>query len=113
MRPAAIVFASRFSNRRHSLAPLTITLRHPTAVTWGSVPERMFSRGTRLQNSSSGPEAGRHSESAARPCLRETEARCLCHKHTNLSQDQGIGRSPFMDAALATFMGIGIGELQF
>jgi hypothetical protein len=29
-----------------------------------------------------------------------------------MSQDQGAGRSPFTDAALATVMGIGIGELQ-
>ena len=30
-----------------------------------------------------------------------------------MSQDQGMGRSPFLDAALTALMGIGIGELQF
>jgi hypothetical protein len=76
----------------------------------------MFSHGTLPQNSSSGPEAGRQPESAARPCLRENEARCLCRQQrrvTNMSEDQGVGRSLFLDAALAAFMGIGIGELQF
>ena len=74
----------------------------------------MFSHGPLPQNSSSGPEAIGH-ESAAKPSLRENETRCLCHqqwKTANMSQDQGVGRSPFLDAALAAFMGIGIGELQ-
>jgi hypothetical protein len=116
MRPAAIIFAFRFSNRRQSLAPLTIILRNPTYYPWGSVSERMFSHGTLPQNSTSGPEASRHPESATQPCLRENEARYLCRQQcrvTNMSEDQGVGRSPFLDAALAAFMGIGIGELQF
>jgi hypothetical protein len=113
MRPAAIVFAFRFSSRPHSLAPLT--LRNPNAVTASAVSERMFSHGTQPQDSSSGPEASRHSETA-QPCPHENDSRCLRHQQwraTNTSQDQGAGRSPFMDAALATVMGIGIGELQF
>jgi hypothetical protein len=115
MRPGATIFASHFSNRRHSLEPLTVTLRKPTAFTYspcGSVSERMFSH---RRNSSSGHEASRHTEGTAKPCLRENEARCLCHqqwKVTNMSQDQGAGRSPFTDAALTAFMGIGIGEPQ-
>jgi hypothetical protein len=118
MRPAAIFFSFRFSSRRHSPTPLTATLRKPTAVTyspWGSVSERMFYQGALRQNSSSGPEASRHPESAAQPCLRENEARCQCCQHwrtLNISQDQG-GRSPFVDALLTALMGIGIGELQF
>lgn len=75
----------------------------------------MFYQGALRQNSSSGPEARRHSESAAQPCLRENEAHCQCCQHwrlLNISQDQG-SRSPFVDALLTALMGIGIGELQF
>jgi hypothetical protein len=118
MRPAAIFSTFRFSSRRHSPIPLTATLRKPNAVTyspWGSVSERMFFKGALRQNSSSGPEVSRHSESAAQPCLRENEARCQCCQNQrllNISQDQG-SRSPFVDALLTALMGIGIGELQF
>lgn len=117
MRTGAIIFSFRFSSHRHSLGLPAATLRKHTAVTYspcGSVSQRMFSHGILSRNSSSGPEASGH-ESAAKPCLRENEARCLCHqqwKIANMSQDQGVGRSPFFDAALAAFMGIGIGELQ-
>ena len=118
MRPAAIFFTFRFSSRRHSPTPLTATLRKPTVVAyspWGSVSERMFYRGALRQNSSSGPETSGHSERAAKPFLRENEARCQCCQHLrgmNISQDQG-SRSPFVDALLTALMGIGIGELQF
>ncbi|SRR6266404_1997825 len=118
MRPAAIVFTFRFSSRRHSLAPLTITLRKPTAATyspWGSVSKRIFSHSAFRQNSSSGPEASRHSKSDAQPCLRENEVRCECSqqwKVLNMGKDQG-SRSPLLDATLTALMGIGIGELQF
>ncbi len=118
LRPAAIVFTFRFSSRRHSLTPLTVTLRKPTAVTyspWGSVSERMFYQSALRQNSTSGPEASRHSECTAQPCLRGNESRCQCCQHgrvLNISQDQG-SRSPFMDAFLTALMGLGIGEPQF
>ena len=118
MRPAAIVFSFRFSSRRHSLTPLAVTFRKPNAVTyspWGSASERMFYQSAFRQNSSSGPEAVRHSESTAQPCPRENGARCQCcqqWKVLNISQDQG-NRSPFVDALLTALMGIGIGELQF
>ena len=118
MRPGATTFAFHFSSRRYSLEPLTVTLRKPTAVTYspcGSVSERMFSHGILRRNSSSGPESSRHAEGTTKPCLRENEARGLCHQQwrvMNMSQDQGAGRSPFLDAALAAFMGIGIGEPQ-
>jgi hypothetical protein len=111
MRLSAIIFAFR-SNRRRSLSPFII-LRKPSAATyspWVSEPERMFSHSALPQNPSSGPEAGGHPESA------KPEARCLCRQQrrvTNTSEDQGVGRSVFLDAALAAFMGIGIGELQF
>ena len=74
----------------------------------------MFYQGALRQNSPSGPEARRHLESAAQPCLRENKARCQCRQHSkvlNISQDQG-NRSPFMDAFLTALMGLGIGELQ-
>jgi hypothetical protein len=118
MRPAAIVSTFRVSSRRHSPTPLSVTLPKPTVVTyspWGSVSERVFHQDSLRQNSSSGSEASRHSQSAAQSCLRENEARCQCCQHSrvlNISQDQG-GRSPFMDAFLTALMGIGIGELQF
>ena len=117
MRTGAIILSFRFSSHRHSLEPLTVTLRKHSAASYspcGSGSERMFSHGTLPKNSPSGPEASRH-ESAAKPCLRENEAWCLDHQQlrvTNKSRDQGVGRSPFLDAALAAFMGIGIGELQ-
>jgi len=75
----------------------------------------MFFKSALRQDSSSGPEVSRHSDSAAQPCLRENEARCQCCQHwrvLNMSQDQG-SRSPFVDAFLTALMGIGIGELQF
>jgi hypothetical protein len=118
MRPAAIFSTFRFSSRRHSPTPLSLTLRKPTAVTyspWRSVSERMFFKSALRQNSSSGRETSRQSESAAQPCLREHEARCQCCQHLrglNINQDQG-SRSPFVDALLTALMGIGIGELQF
>ncbi len=118
MRPAAIIFLFRFSSR-HSLVPLTITSRKPTLVTyspWGSVSERTFFHGALRQNSSSGHEASRHSQGIAQPCARENVAHCPCCQQwrvLNMSQDQGMGRSPFLDAALTALMGIGIGELQF
>ena len=75
----------------------------------------MFFKSALRQNSSSGPETSRHSESAAQPFLREHEARCQCCQHLkvlNINQDQG-SRSPFLDALLTALMGIGIGELLF
>jgi hypothetical protein len=116
MRPASIFSTFRFSSPRHSQTPLIVTLRKPTAVTyspWGSVSERMFFQSALRRNSSSGPEASRHPERAARPCLSENEAGCqYCQHVLNISQDQG-SRSPFVDALLTALMGIGIGELQF
>jgi hypothetical protein len=115
MRPAAIAFTFRFSSRR-TPTPLTVTLQKPTAITyspWRSVSKRMFHQGALRQNSSSGPEARKHPESAAQPCLPENEARCQRCQHwrvLNISQDQG-NRSPFMDAFLTALMGLGIGEL--
>ena len=118
MRSAANFFTFRFSGRRHGLTPLIVTLRKPSAVTyspWGSVSEQMFYQGALRQNSSSGPEAGRHSDSAAQHFLRENKARCQCCQQwriLNMSQDQG-SRSPLLDALLTALMGMGIGELQF
>ncbi|KAI0276262.1 hypothetical protein BGY98DRAFT_986616 [Russula aff. rugulosa BPL654] len=112
MRPAAIAFTFRLSSRR-SPPPLTVTLRKPTTVTyspWRSVSKRTFHQGALRQSSSSGPEARRHPESAAQPCLPENEARCQCCQHWRvlaMSQDQG-SRSPFMDAFLTALMGLGI-----
>lgn len=107
---------SRFSSR-HGVAQLTVILRKPTPITdpsLGSSSRRMFSHDALLQNSFSTLEASRHSESAARTCQRGAEARCPCRLPQRVDNvGRGAGRSPFLDAALTAFMGIGIGKPQF
>jgi hypothetical protein len=113
----AVLFP-RFLARRHSLAPFVVTLRKRTLVThssWGPLSERTFSHDAPLQNSHFGPEMSRRSENAAQSCPCETEARSLCRQQWRVfstGQDLGAGRSPYLDAALTAFMGIGIGEPQ-
>jgi hypothetical protein len=106
-----ISFTFRFS------APLAITLRRPNPVMYSSwVPSSkwMSLRSTLLQKPLSGPEASRHSESAAQTCQDDKgHSSCPCyrqHKFVNVEYDQGMSRSPFLDAALTAIMGIGIGE---
>ncbi|KAI0249259.1 hypothetical protein BJV78DRAFT_716181 [Lactifluus subvellereus] len=76
----------------------------------GSLPRRSFSYGTCLQISSSDSQGSGHSGNGAQTCRPHTEARCLCRQQRRVvdtGQDLGTSRSPFVDAALAAFMGIG------
>jgi hypothetical protein len=112
-RMMAISFTFRFS------APLTVTLRRLTPVTYSSwVPssKRMFLRSALPRKPFSGPEASRHSKDAAQTSQNDkTHSSCQYRrqdKFVNTEYDQGSSRSLLLDATLTAIMGIGIGEPQ-